>query len=316
LGSVGAEKVIYGLDLVEKFERLVTKFEPEGKLMRAWRLEGGVSAQVTALEIEQAEGYTRKLIVRQYGENDLSHNPQVAADEFKLLEILHANTVLVPQPFYLDQALEIFPTPYIVIEFIEGNTEFAPANLTYFLQQMATQLAKIHSLDCSKLDLAFLPQHTEMFATKLKVRSAKLDESLQEGLIRSILAKAFPLPPGNKPVILHGDYWMGNILWRDGEITAIIDWEDAQVGDPLADVANARLEILWAFGLAAMETFTGYYRSLAAIDYHSLPYWDLVAALRPAAKLSTWGLNPDTEKLFRERHKLFVSRAIAELANL
>jgi hypothetical protein len=65
-----------------------------------------------------------------------------------------------------------------------------------------------------------------------------------------------------------------------------------------------------------METFTGYYRSLAAIDYHSLPYWDLVAALRPAAKLSTWGLNPDTEKLFRERHKLFVSRAIAELANL
>jgi aminoglycoside phosphotransferase (APT) family kinase protein len=34
------------------------------------------------------------------------------------------------------------------------------------------------------------------------------------------------------------------VLWRDGRIVAVIDWEDAQVGDPLADLANTRLELL------------------------------------------------------------------------
>jgi aminoglycoside phosphotransferase (APT) family kinase protein len=40
-------------------------------------------------------------------------------------------------------------------------------------------------------------------------------------------------------VLLHGDFWPGNALWRDGALVAILDWEDAAIGDPLADVANA-----------------------------------------------------------------------------
>jgi aminoglycoside phosphotransferase (APT) family kinase protein len=36
----------------------------------------------------------------------------------------------------------------------------------------------------------------------------------------------------------------------------VLDWEDAAIGDPLADVANVRLELLWARGIEAMEPFT------------------------------------------------------------
>ena len=65
-------------------------------------------------------------------------------------------------------------------------------------------------------------------------------------------------------MLLHGDFWPGNILWRYGQLVAVIDWEDAALGDPLADVANSRLEILWAFGIDAMQSFTHYYQSLTA----------------------------------------------------
>ena len=36
-----------------------------------------------------------------------------------------------------------------------------------------------------------------------------------------------PPPPVqvNRPVLLHGDFWPGNILWRDGRLVAVIDWE-------------------------------------------------------------------------------------------
>src|SRR5690348_15766776 len=110
----------------KKFEQVVQKIAPQSKLLRTWELKGGVSAQVTALEIEQPDGHKQKMIVRQHGEVDLKHNPQVAADEFKLLHLLHSAGLATPTPYYLDQSGEIFSTPYVVIEYIEGQPEFAP----------------------------------------------------------------------------------------------------------------------------------------------------------------------------------------------
>ena len=61
---------------------------------------------------------------------------------------------------------------------------------------------------------------------------------------------------------------------------AVIDWEDAALGDPLIDLAQSRAEIVWIFGFAAMEIFTRAYQSLMDLDYRDLPYWDLCAVLR------------------------------------
>ena len=108
------------------FEHVVQKFEPQSKLLRTWELKGGVSAQVTALEIERPDAPTKKMIVRQHGEVDLKHNPHIAVDEFKLLQLLHSVGLAVPEPYYLDQSGEIFPTPYVVIKYIEGETIIGP----------------------------------------------------------------------------------------------------------------------------------------------------------------------------------------------
>jgi aminoglycoside phosphotransferase (APT) family kinase protein len=122
-----------------------------------------------------------------------------------------------------------------------------------------------------------------VYASRLAHQPARLDEALSEGRIREVLEPVWPLPQRNKPALLHGDFWPGNTLWKHGRLLAIIDWEDAALGDPLADVANARLEVLWAFGLEAMNGFTGCYKTLMpALDFGDLPYWDLGAALRPA----------------------------------
>jgi len=123
------------------------------------------------------------------------------------------------------------------------------------------------------------------------------------------LEAVWPLPKRNKSVLVHGDFWPGNILWKDGRLAAVIDWEDAELGDPLADVANTRLEILWAFGFDAMNSFTSHYRSTASIDFNDLPYWDLCAALRPAFRIGEWAGDDATEIAMRESHKLFINQA-------
>lgn len=298
----------------KKFAQVAHKVDPHSHLLRVWELEGGVSAQVTALEIVRADGRTQKMIVRQHGDADLKRNPQVAAGEFKLLQFLQTAGLAAPAPYYLDQSGEIFSRSYIVIEYVEGKTEFAPSDLADFNFQLTTYLSCLHRVDCSKLDLSFLPEQERKYTKLLSKRPVKMDESLDEGHMRDVLETVWPLPQHNVPVLLHGDFWPGNVLWRDGQLVAVIDWEDAAIGDPLADLAIARLEILWAFGIEAMYLFTQQYRSMTAIDFTNLPYWNLCAALWEVNQIANWGLDDSTVKTMLEKDRWFVGRAFEQLS--
>ncbi|NRR21232.1 phosphotransferase family protein [Brevibacillus sp. MS2.2] len=298
----------------EKWTRLVQNMNPSAKLLRAWELKGGISAQVTALEMETPEGMKKKVVVREHGQADLKRNPQIASDEFKLLQILKSAGLPTPTPYHLEASSDLFPTPCLVIEFIEGRTVTAPADLSSFLQQVATVLTRIHSVDASGLAQTYLPKQEEAITEKLHKRPAILDKSLDEGFIREVLESVWPLPQANAVSLLHGDFWPGNTMWKEEKLAAVIDWEDASIGDPLSDLGNARLEILWAFGVEAMHVFTLHYQSASkALDYTQLPYWDLCAALRPASSLSDWGLEKRVEETMRERHSLFVMQACEKL---
>ncbi len=299
----------------DKLAQLVRKLDPQATLRRSWELKGGVSAQVTALEVEQLDGQIKRMVVRRYGARDLAQNPHVAAAEFKLLHIAQAAGIAAPAPYYLGRAGDIFATPYTVIAYVEGAPDFSPSDVAGCVSQMAAHLAAIHRVDGSRPALSFLPAQEEICATTLARRPAQLDDALSEGAIRDALAAAWPLPCRNKPALLHGDYWPGNILWQDGRLMAVVDWEDAARGDPLADLANSRLEVLWAWGIKAMRLFTHYYRATTALDASALPYWDLYAALRPASKLSTWGLDDAAETAMREEHRLFVTQAFDALSD-
>lgn len=120
------------------------------------------------------------------------------------------------------------------------------------------------------------------------------------------------LPAAREPgrTLLHGDFWPGNTVWRDDQMVAVIDWEDAAIGDPLADLANARCELTMFFGAAARETFTGHYRAATGIDTGALPAWDLLAAQRPAELMTTWGLDEATVGRLRAGLREFVDQAL------
>ena len=292
----------------QAFLELVERMQPGAILRRAWHLTGGVSAQITALEVELPTGQPVKLIVRRHGEVDRAANPHIARDEYRLLEVVRHYGVLAPKPAFLDESCSLFPTPLLVVGYIEGDTDSGPDNVSDYISSLTAELTKIHSIKDSPL-LSFLPRLGRGFGN----RPAELDESMNEGSIRDALESAWPVRQTNPDVLLHGDYWPGNVLWKDGELAAVIDWEDARVGDPLADLANSRLEILFEFGRQSMEAFTQRYHSLTDIDLANLPYWDLTAALRPCGKLQSWGLDPKVESRMRKRHKRFVKRAIDRL---
>lgn len=305
----------------QQFEQLIQKIAPHSKLLQTWPLKGGISAEMTAFELEGPDGQTKSLILRRPGEAALKQNPHAAEDEFKLLQITRSLGLATPRPYYFDLSCRIFSRPCLVIEYVEGRPEFASPDLTDFTLQLAAHLAQIHRVDGSTPDLSFLPRHVPGFAEQFGSHPSNVDPSLDEGRIRETLAVVWPLPQRNASVLLHGDFWPGNILWRDNQLAAVIDWEDARLGDPLADLAISRLDLLWILGREAMDSFTHHYQSLIDIDYTNLPYWDLAAALRlvrlAGADLAAWAAffppfgRPDiTAQTIREHYRFFIAQAL------
>jgi aminoglycoside phosphotransferase (APT) family kinase protein len=280
---------------------------------------------MTALEVALPDRQTKKMIVRRPSDGTIKRNPHAAQDEFKLLQLTHSLGLATPTPYHLDQSGTLFSTPYIVIEYIDGKPEFAPADVADFTLQLATHLAKIHHVDGSNPNLAFLPKQVNGCAETLGKRPTNVDTSLDEGRIRAALESVWPLPQRNASVLLHGDFWPGNVLWQDGKLVAVIDWEDARLGDPLTDFAISRLDILWIFGIDAMHSFTHHYQSIMAVDYTNLPYWDLCAALRlvrlAGPHLAEWaaffrpfGRHDITEQTIRGHHRWFITQAFETLS--
>lgn len=298
-----------------KFAEVVARMDPESSLVGVRRLTGGVSAEVTLIEVARPSGEKEEMVVRRHGPVDLEQNPNVAEDEYRLLEITGRAGLATPRPLSLDQKCDIFPTAYVVLAYIVGETEFKPADILDYVSQMARQLADIHEIDCVQQDLTFLRDQAALYAEKFGSRPGILDESIREEKIRTALEAVWPIQSNNAPVLLHGDYWPGNVLWQNGKLAGVIDWEDAQFGEPLADLANARLELLWAFGEDAMRSFTDVYRSVTTIEFVNLPYWDLCTSLRHTFDIAEFASNQDEADRMLRQHDWYVDLALEAIGS-
>ncbi len=84
-----------------------------------------------------------------------------------------------------------------------------------------------------------------------------------------------------KPTLVHLDYWMGNVLWRDMKIMAVLDWEEAAYGDPAVDVGYCRMDMfLSRLGLEAADEFLAVYEAEMGRRVENLGLWEYAAAPR------------------------------------
>src|SRR4051812_38151551 len=111
------------------FTAIAHRIDPLSTMRRSWRLTGGVSAEITALEIERADGQMLQVVVRKYGATDLSQNRNVAEHEFRLLRVAREHSLTVPEPHFFDDSGSLLTSPFVVVEYVDGTTEFEPADI-------------------------------------------------------------------------------------------------------------------------------------------------------------------------------------------
>jgi len=74
----------------------------------------------------------------------------------------------------------------------------------------------------------------EMMRWAMLMQRAPEELTTRAGELGGLLAAQVPV--GRGPTLVHGDYHYGNMLFRGPEIAAILDWEIAEIGQPLLDL--------------------------------------------------------------------------------
>jgi aminoglycoside phosphotransferase (APT) family kinase protein len=101
--------------------------------------------------------------------------------------------------------------------------------------------------------------------------------------------RANPPPPPQRVTVVHGDYRVGNFLYRpDGDIYGIVDWEMAHLGDPIEDLAWSFMEAWeWARnglkgGIIDKEEAIVTYEQASGttVDRDALHWWDVFSGVK------------------------------------
>ena len=270
-----------------------------------WKLQGSktVSRRASILSVGTEARDENRLVLLTHGAADRAFNPDIARDEFRLLEMLAAAGLPVARPLALAEAHE---PPFLITTFVSGASRFRADDMPSFCRTLARTLHAIHAVDIAERDLAFLPRLADVAAKEIDCRRA-------DDQIHAALRSAVEGIRWNKNVLLHGDFWPGNLLWHGAELSGILDWEDAMLGDPLADLGKSRLETLWALGYEAMQMVTAEYLALnSSLDTSGLPVWDLFGAAR-LAHFASFAADAERARRMVAQYEDFVATALSAL---
>ncbi len=271
-------------------------------------LEGGVSASMHAVELELRNGQVGCFVVRQHGTSAWkSRGHHVTATEFELLRALFNKGTKVPQPLYLDCSGSVLDSPFLVTEFVNGSTSVHPDDLTSHLEQMAGFLVSLHDLEPAEIELPDLPSIEDPVAGVLSYLGQLDPNNSWLSTLGSLTAKT------NLQRLLHGDFWPGNVVWNNGRLAAVIDWEDASLGNPMADLACCRVELMCEYGSAAMETFTDFYLGSGKPDTTDLPLWETFVSSSALVTMPDWGLAPEDEARRKKQTSEFLKESLDRL---
>jgi len=285
---------------------VVTRLLPGARLDAITRLTGGVSADVIRLDVNLADGNAKSMVLRAHGASHSGHSAEL---EYQLLRALHRAGVPVPEPLLVDGSGSLLADPYLVMAFVEGSSEVPAARHEQYVDVMADMLAKIHALPMA--DLPTLPVRNDPLPEVLDYLPEGAEWAELRALLRSLADTAYVEPPR----LLHGDFWPGNLLWQDGAIAAILDWEDAAVGDPLSDVACCRVELRYRFGRASMQRFTHAYARHTAVNRERLALWQVYVAAAAQRFMGEWGLARELEAHMRTQALASIREAGAVLTS-
>lgn len=168
---------------------------------------------------------------------------------------LAAVGVRTPLPVLTGHPSESSPWPWSIVPWIAGEHALGVERRenTRWARKLAAALSALHR---SAPDDA---PRNPVRGVPLRDRDVVMAERLRSVSAPRVIAQAWreglDAEPSTERVWIHGDLHPGNIIVRDGELCALIDFGDVTAGDPAYDLAAAWL-LFDGEGRVAFRRFT------------------------------------------------------------
>jgi len=203
------------------------------------------------------------------------------AREYRVLQMLHPHFREAPDVFYLCEDPAVIGAVFFVMERRHGVIlrDVVPpqlAQMPHYAQLVSESfidcMVGLHAIDVSKTGLIALGKPEGFLERQVlgwgdRWNRAKTDELPRMDRVIRWLIDRRPTSPA--PTLVHNDYKLDNVMFAagpTGRIEAVLDWEMATVGDPLADLGLTLCYWAWAAapqlgarGLPALTSQPGWY---------------------------------------------------------
>jgi aminoglycoside phosphotransferase (APT) family kinase protein len=270
-----------------------------GPVVSARALRGGMSSAVHLVTVQHAGERRDQAVLRRYVRP--GEDPALAAREARALGLAEQADVPTPALLAVDPDGTQAGVPALLMSRLPGRIDWWPSELDRWLRRLAGLLPRIHATllpaaDASGTMPRFAPYRPDSYRPPAWARYPRIWEQAVE-----ISHGPAPTAPA---VLLHRDFHPGNVLWRRGQVSGVVDWQAACAGPAAADVAHCRVNLL-TLGPGVAERFTGLWEQAAGAAYH--PWGDVVTIVGFLDDLrDDWG----SERLLVED---MLARAVAGL---
>ncbi len=169
--------------------------------------------------------------------------------EYRVLKALNTTDVPVPRVILACDDVSIIDAPFYLMERLHGlviRSELPPfagdaAGRVALSRSLIDALAALHTVDWQAVGLGDFGKPEGYLERQVRRWTGQLEKSRQRPLHDLDAVTAWltaHMPISGPATIVHGDFRIDNAMYASDrpEVIAILDWEMATIGDPLADV--------------------------------------------------------------------------------
>ena len=254
-------------------------------------LTGGASRGTWAFDAVTG-GRRRSLILRTGPPDDIHAGMELEA---RAQAAAAAAGAPVPNVLVANDSPAALGNPFLVCNEIKGETIVrriqrqldaadGQAGRARLLRQCAQALAAIHRAEANDPALA---REDQLAAWRARLDAMADTTATFEWGFRWLAAHRAPASP---PVLVHGDFRMGNLIVDGSDLAAVLDWELVHIGEAYEDLAWFCIRA-WRFGAPAslgaggLGSIDGFLRAYeeasgTAVDREAFHWWLVLATLR------------------------------------
>jgi aminoglycoside phosphotransferase (APT) family kinase protein len=257
-------------------EWIVAQVAQGRRLVRARRLTGGLTSEVTGVAVEDRAGRTHRMVLRRWrGEpwpdGKVDDGRVLAPREAEVLSLLESTALPAPRMVAVDPSGAHAGLPALLMTRLPGRLDLTPVDPDEWTRRLAEQLVRVHVVDAPPLEWAY--EHWLRVGDAPAAAGADRDARWRAAL--EILATA---PVDTAPAFVHRDYQQFNVLWsRHGVVSGVVDWVWAGAGPADGDVVHCRTNLCLLYGAGRAIDFQRAYEELAGRRIS--PWWDVAGAV-------------------------------------